>query len=625
MKDVVVGLNYSAFHDSSIAVFDLDGCLVFATSLERFSRKKQDSRRPTELFAFVEQKWNITKVYTSTLESDVKLQLTQSNLNHSKLKSARSNILRHPIVWDTYFQDLPYETSFVEHQVSHALSGYFFSELESAFIFTYDGGMANSPNFSGLFHVSQFGQLQQLDCMDSRLYPKISSLYTIVTALLGFTGNRHEGKVTGLAAYGSVSKDILVILDRWYRQEFEEAEGLLEWFGHYDERLVASLNLKSEEALSFVNEVRRFRREDFAASLQFFLEDYIIVMLKQYQKKFDISLSETLILSGGIFQNVKLNLAIKKLGFSSLLVTPPMGDEGTAIGSAYSHFFNDSKGKQPICARKRVLPYFGREYSADLIISALDNFGCNYELYADEVSENSTVMKVLLEGGVVACFQGASEFGPRALGNRSIIASARNEQINQQLNLKLNRSEFMPFAPIIADFLFNLVIKDGNFHIDELRHMVLACDASEKMKEEAPAAVHVDGTFRPQFIDHESNPAIFSILKNIWEERGEVCLINTSFNVHEEPIVDSPLDAIRAFLFSGLELLWFPGIAMVQLSENAEQRIAFLRSAYMMRVNADELKDMSVKLEIALETGNKWKSLAIEKEIVIQQLIQNGN
>ncbi len=196
--------------------------------------------------------------------------------------------------------------------------------------------------------------------------------------------------------------------------------------------------------------------------------------------------------------------------------------------------------------------YLGSEYNNSEVLEALSLYQTNYY-----ISDNSalTIAKALKEGKVVAYFNGRMEYGPRALGNRSIFVSAKDPAINQTLNEKLQRSEFMPFAPIV------LKEKESNYFLDLdskhncTRFMTIATNVTSKALKDIPAAVHVDGTARFQSLTKEQNPVIYEMLKIYYELTGVPAVINTSFNMHEEPIVESPQDAIKCFQKGHLDML----------------------------------------------------------------------
>jgi len=196
--------------------------------------------------------------------------------------------------------------------------------------------------------------------------------------------------------------------------------------------------------------------------------------------------------------------------------------------------------------------YFGRNFSDDDILSELKKQNLTYRK-----SENISfdVAKLLSENKVVARFNGAMEYGPRALGNRSIIYSAKDKSVNTWLNQRLKRTEFMPFAPYVRDIDFKEYFKISDENITPFKFMTITCDVTDKCKQEAPAITHVDGTARPQIIFREQNPTYYDILTEYKKLIGVGVLVNTSYNMHEEPIINTPKEAIETFNLGGLDVL----------------------------------------------------------------------
>jgi carbamoyltransferase len=251
------------------------------------------------------------------------------------------------------------------------------------------------------------------------------------------------------------------------------------------------------------------------------------------------------VLSGGVTANVKMNQRIHALpGVEGTFVYPNMGDGGCGTGLALLRSWKG--GVRP--SIRDV--YWGPSYGKDAIQAALDRAGLRYEQPRNLAAD---VARRIHQGEVIGRFDGRMEYGPRALGNRSILYHAREPGVNQWLNQRLGRTEFMPFAPVTLwearDKCY--VGMRGAEHAAEF--MTITFDCTEWMRQNCPAAVHVDGTARPQLIQRDVNPGYYDVLKEYEKLSGLPCLINTSFNMHEEPIVCSPDDAIRAFLLGHLD------------------------------------------------------------------------
>lgn len=408
----------------------------------------------------------------------------------------------------------------VDHHRSHAANAFYCSDFDRALIVTLDG---YGTGGAGSVSVGENGKIKLLNKID---YPhSLGLMYEQVTSALGFKPSRHEGKIVGLAAYGDPHVLGPYLLDRVYinpgKFEFDMPHNA------YFARYLAS----------------KYSKVDVAAGFQWVLERLACDYIAHYVAETGV---ENVVLSGGVTANVKLNQRIYEIGgVENLFVYPNMGDGGCATGAALLAIDNAGTFKFED-------PYLGPEYSEKELEQALIKNNLAYEK-----SENlaETVAALINSGAVVARFDGRMEYGPRALGNRSIMYHGRDPDVNNWLNKRLGRTEFMPFAPVTLmedrqRYFFN---SDGVERTAEF--MTVTLDCTEEMKQDCPAAVHVDGTARPQLITSERNPGYFDILKAYKGLTGIGSLINTSFNMHEEPIVRTPEDAIRAYLLGDLDAL----------------------------------------------------------------------
>jgi len=410
----------------------------------------------------------------------------------------------------------------VEHHVSHAANAYYTSGYDDALIVTLDG---YGSGLSGSVSVGRNGKIERIHDQE---YPhSLGTFYESVTSALGFTPSRHEGKIVGLAAYGDPR-----VLGPMLRSRFVQSNGgfrIVETNNVFFARLLAS----------------EFPKIDVAAAYQRVLEEVAVAYVSQYVKKTGI---RNLALSGGVVANVKLNQRLQAIdGIDSVFVHPDMGDGGCGTGAALLQFEGNG------VLRKRLNDvYFGPDYTGDQITDALKRAQLPFTPYSPIEPK---IAMLIASGKVVARFNGRMEYGPRALGNRSILYHAKEPAVNQWLNQRLGRTEFMPFAP---STLFEH--REACYqHIKGSEYaalfMTLTFDCTDAMKRDCPAAVHVDGTARPQLVSAESNPSFHRILTEYYKISGVPSVINTSFNMHEEPIVCSPDDAIRAFLQGNLDYL----------------------------------------------------------------------
>jgi carbamoyltransferase len=410
----------------------------------------------------------------------------------------------------------------VEHHLSHAANAYYTSGFDEALVVTLDG---YGSGLAGSINAGRGGKIERLHGQE---YPhSLGTFYESVTSALGFTPSRHEGKIVGLAAYGdpAVLGDIL-------RSRFVQSNGgfrIVETNNVYFARLLAN----------------QFPKIDVAAAYQRVLEEVASAYVAQYIKKTGL---KNLVLSGGVVANVKLNQRLREIpGVEGIFIHPNMGDGGCGTGAALLEFAG-----RPETGRRLNDVYFGPEFSADDIVDALKRAQLPFTEYKPIEPK---IAMLLAAGKVVARFEGRMEYGPRALGHRSILYHAKEPAVNQWLNQRLGRTEFMPFAPATLyehrDACY-LNIKGADY---AALFMTITFDCTESMKRDCPAAVHVDGTARPQLVSAESSPGFHRILTEYHRLTGIPSVINTSFNMHEEPIVCSPDDAVRAFLQGNLDYL----------------------------------------------------------------------
>jgi carbamoyltransferase len=401
-----------------------------------------------------------------------------------------------------------------EHHASHAANAFLASGFERALVVTLDG---YGSGMAGSISIGERGRIKRVHSF--RFPHSLGTLYENVTGALGFRPDRHAGKIVGLAAYGDPAVLGPVLLSR-----VEQRDG--------DFRLRQNLNVRFTQNLA-----SRFPKVDVAAAYQHVLEVVACNSVSHWARQLGL---QDVVLSGGVTANVKLNQRIHALPeVERTFVYPDMGDGGCGTGLAMQLSWPDGK----VEAIRDV--YLGPSYDEAQIRAALEQDGLQYSRPTNLAAE---VARRIHAGEVIGRFDGRMEYGPRALGNRSVLYHAREPAVNQWLNQRLGRTEFMPFAPVTTweareRCYVNLA---GAEHAAEF--MTITFDCTDWMRANCPAAVHVDGTARPQLIRKEINPGYHEVLTEYEKLSGIPTLINTSFNMHEEPIVCSPRDAIRAFL-----------------------------------------------------------------------------
>lgn len=409
-----------------------------------------------------------------------------------------------------------------DHHLSHAAAAYFASGFDRALIVTLDG---YGSGLAGSVSVGEGSCIQRIHRLE---YPhSLGTFYESVTSSLGFKPSRHEGKIVGLAAYGDPDILLDLVLGR-FRQEP----------GNF--RIVESNNIYFSRYLSTL-----FPKIDVAAAYQRVLEIVATYYIGHYLRQTGI---DTVVLAGGVVANVKMNQRILEIpGVRQIFIYPNMGDGGCGTGAAFLADREALKKRQPY-----QTVYFGPDYSEEQMAAELHAAG----LTSDHVAPiEPIVARLIHEGNVVARFNGRMEYGPRALGNRSILYRATEPEVNQWLNQRLGRTEFMPFAPVTLFEERYRCYENASGAEFAAQFMTITLDCTDYMKRSCPAAVHVDGTARPQLIREDLNPSYYQIVREYYRLSGIPSLINTSFNMHEEPIVNSPKDAVRAFLQGNIDYL----------------------------------------------------------------------
>ena len=416
---------------------------------------------------------------------------------------------------------------FANHHESHALAALFYTDWTDALVYTSDG---IGDNVSYSMRTLRDGKL---DCHfgdDRWLTQRVSeagigSAYGYATVAAGFKMLRHEGKLTGLAAYGEPK-----LADEMAAQFRFTEDGLIETdFRNWEEMRAKFLAICQGKD-----------RETIAASIQKVAEDLTLQSVKFWLAR---SGARKLALAGGLFANVRLNrLLAESLPVDEVFVFPAMGDDGLPVGAGLA-FLQKRDGLETWLRHRHRLNdvYLGRDYDGriDDILQAAG-------MRRLAVRNVEVATDLIRAGKAGAIYTGRMEFGPRALGARSIIASPHDHAINDNLNKRLDRSEFMPFAPFVLEEDAARVFEITDVNRYAARFMTITCAVKPEWRARIPAVVHVDGTARPQIVRDETNPLFAAILRRFRDQTGLPVLINTSFNVHEEPIVNRPEECLQA-------------------------------------------------------------------------------
>jgi carbamoyltransferase len=421
---------------------------------------------------------------------------------------------------------------FFDHHYTHAASAYYTSRFNDSLIITMDGGGDGS---SSHIYVGKNGKLKNISKVES--YDSLGNYYAYITAICGYKAKKHEGKITGLAAHGNpIYYGILNNLIA-----YEEGKTINKGEVLFDSALKKVRSLIGED----------YKKEDLASSIQKLSEDICRDYVQYWLHK---TQSRRLALAGGVFANVRINQEIHKLEeVDEVFIHPGMSDEGLAVGAALALWAKNvrSEGDIPQPAFLDDV-YLGYGFPDSEIEAEIRKAG--YEcLYHENIEKE--IASLLADGYVVARFNDRMEYGPRALGNRSILYQPTDPEVNDWLNKNLVRTEFMPFAPSVLMEHTGKCFFDADGALDTARFMTITFDCTDWMSKNCPGLVHIDGTARPQLVRKQYNESYYKILKEFHKITGLPAIINTSYNMHEEPIVCTPNDAIRAFERGHLDYL----------------------------------------------------------------------
>lgn len=549
---IILGVSFLA--DAS-AVIIKDGKLIAAISEERLNRIKLWNGVPKQSIAKVLEMTGFTLADIDIIathgaggpEPDIEAFLEKekgirdSNLSledkHTlieilkrRLEHERNVLNERTPEYLKQIHDIGRPVHIVGHHEAHAASAFYASPWNEGTIITCDGWGEDGSASIWSVKNNHMERIAYTATIDSLGY-----FYGSITKALGFTPERHEGKVLGLAAYNQNPDSYKKIRDMIGYDATKKA-----FIGHMENGLYTP-RFDNNLLTDFV---KKFSREDIASAAQKSLEEVVCECVKDMGTH-----ARNIAVAGGIFANVKLNQRITELdNVQNIFVCPNMGDGGLGLGAAWL-VYNKVTGNRPESLQTMCL---GPSYDDQEITDELNKSGLHYTRI-EGIHEK--IADLLYHGNVVARFQGRMEFGPRALGSRSILCTAVDASVNNWLNEQLKRSEFMPFAPATLE-------EDAEkcyFNMEKGKHpskfMAITFDCTPKMCQDSPAAVHVDGTARPQILSNDIYPDFYKIVEAYKEKSGFSSVINTSFNVHEEPIVCSVGDAIRAFCAGNIPYL----------------------------------------------------------------------
>jgi len=563
----ILGIN--AFHGDSSACLLKDGKVLCATEEERFRRVKHWAGFPTEAIKFCledegisikqvdhitisrDPKANFFKKVLHSLKNSISISTIWNRLtNAKKVSSVKGELAK---IFELPESEIKAEVHNIEHHRSHIASSFFASRFDKSAILSIDG----FGDFTST--MTAIGKGNKFDVLDEVNYPhSLGVFYSTVTQFLGFPNYGDEYKVMGLAPYGEAKylkelEQILTLTDdgffklnRKYFKHFKEGVAM-SWEG-------GSPTIESLFTPEWAKLFRKAREKndeleqfhiDLATSVQKFTEKVIFHMLNHLQKKTGC---ENICITGGVAQNSVANGKIlENTNFKNIYIPSAGHDAGTSIGSAL-YLYNQILGNERL--EEITSAYFGKKSSQEEIVKVLEKESVKYKIYSDE-DLYEKVSDKLVDGGVVGWFQGRAEFGPRALGHRSIIVDPRRKDAKDLLNEKIKRREsFRPFAPSIL----KEAVSDYFVQKDTVPFMEKVFDIKKEKYDEIPAVTHVDGTGRLQSVDKDVSPRYHKLISKFAEKSGVPILLNTSFN-ENEPIVNKPEEALSCFLRTKMDML----------------------------------------------------------------------
>jgi carbamoyltransferase len=579
-------LGISCFYHDSAAVVIQDGKIVAAAEEERFSRKKHDYGYPENAirfcldFAGIDPKdLDYVVFYEKPFHKFERLLMTSFQSYPRSWKTFRESMLTWlgDKLWikNTLKEKLGVQSErilFGEHHLSHAASAFYASPFEEAAILTVDGVGEWTTTSVGVGKNTDISLKKEIKFPHS-----LGLLYSAFTAFLGFKVNNGEYKVMGMAPYGN-PRYVDKIYDHLIHVASDGSFRLnMDYFSyHYSDENTFSTKFEKlfgrrrDPEMNFFTSAMRYpiyfgkipknynelcklneHYADIAASIQRVTEEILLKLVQELHRETGL---KKLCMAGGVALNSVANGRIlRETDFEEIFIQPAAGDGGGALGAAllaYHGLLNKP--------REFVLEhaYWGKDYSEDEIKEILENKGLNYEHISDGERLEDRVVDDLVAGKVVGLFQGRFEWGPRALGNRSILADPRSDKMKDIVNTKIKfREPFRPFAPVILEERANeYFVGDGIAEQYPSRYMLLVMPLNEQKKDTINAVNHM-GTGRLQTIRQEWNPRYYRLVKKFGEATGVPVLLNTSFNLRGEPIVSSPSDATNTFFKSGIDVL----------------------------------------------------------------------
>lgn len=555
-------LGISCYYHDSAAVLLKDGILIAASEEERFSRIKHDNSFPSLAIAFCLQKAGITTEdldYVVFYEKPFR-KFERLLLNSLANAPASLSFFRESMK-EWFFDKLwiksnivsklnihPSTLLFCEHHLSHMASSFLCSPFQKAALLSIDGVGEWTTTSWGVGNGNKIAIQEEI-----RFPNSLGLLYSAFTVFAGYEANEGEYKLMGLAPYGKpryvdkIYKIINVAPDGSFSLDFNYFSYQYDIKGIYTKKFEELFGTKNKNP----DEIIRYYA-DIAASIQFVLEETLLKMVEHIYKKTQL---DYLCFAGGVALNSKANWKIlTKSKFKELFIQPAAGDAGGALGAALWLYYTVLQHKRSYTMKHA---YYGGSESSDMVKKTLDQQNISYRMVKNDALLIEEVAGTLSEGKVVGWVQEEFEWGPRALGHRSILADPRSKKMKDIVNKKIKfREAFRPFAPSVifeeADNYFSIENKKSHAPFSFMLYVV---PVKENKRDNLGAITHADGTARPQIVDKNSNERYYNLIKAFGKKTGVPVILNTSFNLKGEPIVNTTKQAFSTFMKSGLDTL----------------------------------------------------------------------
>jgi len=602
----ILGINFG--HDSS-ACLTINSRIINAIEEEKMSRIKQDNGwpenaiekilrsanlKPSDIdviafggFAYAYNGINEIR-YRFSKNRDFKRRevldriMTYLNLKRSTISDENKKIFEEEVLKKGFTKA---KVVFYNHHLCHAYSAYFAAPFKSDIVITADGfGDSEAFNYYGFDQVKGIVPIEINDHTTS-----IGQFYSSITKLLGFRPMRHEGKITGLAAFGKKTE----LVDKFTSLFRYDENGNFTRFPFAEKGKFAidskelshltigeKINFKTSEnqtgreyaynALVLFNWLKdvtkNHTKEDIAYACQLVTENVVVKHTKRIIDKNFPGKKVKISLAGGLFANVRVNQELFEMEeVENIFIQPAMGDAGLSLGAAIMHDLSEKKTVTTdsyIFINTFIGPTFDEELN-----NFIKKVGPEYEV-TKMTNAAKEVAKLINDNVIVGFWHGAMEWGPRALGHRSMILNTFDRKVNDTLNQRLNRTEFMPFAPSVIDYMAKEYMPAFDENCPAADFMTITYDVDPKYHDVLQAVVHVDGTARPQIVKKKDNPYYYDIIDEFYKLSGCGAIVNTSFNVHEEPIVSTPETAFRALQDDRIDALVLEDYLLVKKNKS---------------------------------------------------------